>query len=206
MNKLEPSKRFMVRQWEDLKKSGGLSYSVEQIEDILQGGEEKVLSRGELQDKVKSYFSSCMRLAKDEDSGELITVWGKNPTKSGLALALGIDKQTLLDYVKGINSANKPFSSTNPDNKRRVAVEDFDILRKAYTLIEEFYESKLGDNRNNAGVMYWLNNAHNSKWSNEQEFKFGKTTEEREEKTITLEELKGRVPKLLPEDEELYNE
>lgn len=98
--------------------------------------------------------------------------WVRNPTKSGLALCLGIDKQTLLDYVKGVNSDGKAYSRTNPDYKRVVATEDFDILQRAYSLIETFYEEKLAENRNNAGTIYWLNNANNTKWSNEQEFKF----------------------------------
>lgn len=34
-----------------------------------------------------------------------------------------------------------------------MATEDFDILRRAYALIETFYEEKLGENRNNAGVI-----------------------------------------------------
>ncbi len=56
---------------------------------------------------------------------------------------------------------------------QKINTNDFDLIRKAYALIEDFYEQKLGDNRNNAGVIFWLNNRENSRWSNEQEFKFG---------------------------------
>ena len=84
MNKLEPSKRFMVRQWEDLKKSGGLSYNVEQIEDILQGGEEKVLSRSELQDKVKSYFAMREIGVQKIDGISRLTLNGKPYLFNGL--------------------------------------------------------------------------------------------------------------------------
>ena len=173
MNDIEPKKRFMVREWEDLKKAGGVAFSLEQIDNMLQGGVKEVLSREDVLERVKGYFDSCLKVVIDADSGEPTTTWVRNPTKSGLALILGIDKQTLLDYVKGVNSANKPFSSIKPDYKRVVAAEDFDILRKAYAIIEDFYEQKLGENRNNAGTIYWLNNAHNTKWSNEQEFHFG---------------------------------
>lgn len=55
--------------------------------------------------------------------------------------------------------------------------------------IEVYYEEKLGENRNNAGTIFWLTNKNNSKWSNEQEFKFGKQ-EQVEEKQLTLEDLK----------------
>lgn len=203
MDELETKKRFMVREWEEMKKAGGVAFSMEQITDMLQGGEERMLSRDEVLDKVKGYFNSCVKTVIDADSGGTVTTWVRNPTKSGLALVLGVDKQTLLDYVKGVNSANKPFNSTNPDYKRVVAVEDFDILRKAYALIEDFYEQKLGENRNNAGTIYWLNNAHNTKWSNEQEFRFG-ATEQQERPALTAADLpklgnySPRTAELLP--------
>lgn len=172
MSELEEKKRFMVRQWEDLKKSGGVTFSLNQMEQILQGGDGAVLTREEVMSKVIGYFNSCVKVVLDEDTQEKVTTWVRNPTKSGLALCLGIDKQTLLDYVKGVNSDGKTYSWTKPDHKRVVATEDFDILQRAYSLIETFYEEKLGENRNNAGTIYWLNNANNTKWSNEQEFKF----------------------------------
>lgn len=172
MSELEEKKRFMVRQWEDLKKSGGVTFSLNQMEQILQGGNGAVLTRDEVMSRVINYFNSCVKVVIDEDTQEKVTTWVRNPTKSGLALCLGIDKQTLLDYVKGVNSDGKAYSRTNPDYKRVVATEDFDILQRAYSLIETFYEEKLAENRNNAGTIYWLNNANNTKWSNEQEFKF----------------------------------
>lgn len=188
MSETGEKKRFMVRQWEDLKKSGGLTFSLDQMEKILQGGDGVVLTRAELMGKVIGYFNGCVKVVLDEDTQEKVTTWVRNPTKSGLALCLGIDKQTLLDYVKGVNSDGKAYSRTNPDYKRIVATEDFDILQRAYSLIETFYEEKLADNRNNAGTIYWLNNSSNTKWSNEQEFKFG-TVEQPERKMLTLNEL-----------------
>lgn len=188
MSDIEEKKRFMVRQWEDLKKSGGVTFSLNQMELILQGGDGTVLTREEVMRKVIDYFNSCVKVVLDEDTQEKVTTWVRNPTKSGLALCLGIDKQTLLDYVKGVNSDGKAYSRTNPDYKRIVATEDFDILQRAYSLIETFYEEKLGENRNNAGTIYWLNNANNTKWSNEQEFKFG-TIDQPERRVLTAAEL-----------------
>lgn len=179
---------FMKRQWEEIRKAGSAAFSTEQMENILRGGEGKVLTRQEVLDRVLSYFDGCVRVAVEEDTGEKITTWVRNPTKSGLAICLGIDKQTLLDYVKGVNSEGKDFSRTKPDYKRTISVDDFDILRKAYTLIENFYEEQLALNKNNAGTIYWLNNAHNTKWSNEQEFKFG-VTEKPERRVLTASEL-----------------
>lgn len=189
MGELGEKKRFMVRQWEDLKKCGGVTFSLNQMEQILQGGDEVVLTREEVMSKVMGYFNSCVKVVLDEDTQEKVTTWVRNPTKSGLALCLGIDKQTLLDYVKGVNSDGKAYSRTKPDYKRVVATEDFDILQRAYSLIETFYEEKLGENRNNAGTIYWLNNASNGKWSNEQEFKFSTEPKTEPIPTRTPEEI-----------------
>lgn len=179
MSETDRKPRFMQRQWEELKKAGGIAFPVDRLEELLQGNEEEeVLSRDEVIKRVKEYFASCIQMAIDEETETELSTWVRNPTKTGLALALGIDKQTLLDYVKGLNCKNEPFSIENPNSRRIINTSDFDILRRAYQIIEDFYEQKLGENRNNAGVMYWLNNAHNSKWSNEQEFKFGVPVEQ----------------------------
>lgn len=188
MEQGEENKRFMVRQWEELRKAGGVTLSIEQIEEIMNQEVGKVLDRETVMKKVLGYFATCLETVEDGDTGEKVSTWKRNPTKGGLALALGIDKQTLLDMVKNKNSAGNPYSSVRPDKKRIIAVEDFDILQKAYAMIEEFYESQLGLNKNNAGVMYWLNNSNNSKWSNEQEFKFG-TAEHNDRPTLTAADL-----------------
>lgn len=180
-------KHFMVRQWEDLKKSGGVTFNLNQMKQILQGDDEVVLTRTELINKVVDYFNNCVKVVVDGDTQEKVTTWVRNPTKSGLALYLGIDTQTLIDYVRGINSDGKAYSRTKPDYKRIVATEDFDILRKAYRLIETFYEERLGENRNNSGTIFWLLNRENTRWSNEQEFKF--STESKIEKIRTREEI-----------------
>ncbi len=169
----ETGKRFMVRQWEDIKKAGGLSASIEQITEVLQRDDDIMLTREDVLDRVAGYFNSCLKVVEDEETGERVTTWKRNPTKSGLALALGVDKQTLLDYVKGMDSSGKPYRETAYAH-RRIQNTDFDILRKAYAIIENFYEEQLGMNKNNAGVIYWLNNACNTRWSNEQEITFNK--------------------------------
>lgn len=186
---LQGKGQFMKRQWEDLKKSGGIALSINEIRAILEEGDtEKMLSREEVLNRITGYFNSCLKIAVDADTGKEVATWVRNPTKSGLALALGVAKETLIDYCNGINSAGRGFSWTKPDAKRVVSNEDFDIVRKAYALIESFYEEKLGDNRNNAGVIYWLNNTANSKWSNEQEFRFG-TVEQQYHRVLSAAEL-----------------
>ena len=190
--------RFAVSQWTELRKAGGIAFSDLEIERILEGRETGVLTRQEVLERVRSYFSACTKQVQDEETGELLTTWTRNPTKSGLALCLGITSQTLVDYVRGRNSVGDPYSSENPDYKRVVATEDFDILRRAYAIIEDFYESRLGENRNNSGSIFWLLNSSNTRWSNLQEFQFG--TAEPEEKTVrTSSQLLADMRKLTQE-------
>lgn len=177
----------ITRNWLDISKSGGRSFEIETIRQLLERGEETMLTREEVMQRTLDYFNACIDRVEDEDSGEIISTWVRNPTKSGLALALGIDRLTLQTYINNERTNQRRFNANNPNANRIIASEDFDILRRAYSLIEEFYESKLGDNRNNAGVIFWLNNSNNKKWSNEQEFKF--KNEENEERYANIDEL-----------------
>ena len=52
-----------------------------------------------------------------------------------------------------------------------------------------FYEEKLGENRNNAGTIFWLNNLQNNRWSNEQSFKFDYQPQTQERRSLTAAEL-----------------
>lgn len=184
--------QHMVRAWEEAKKAGGISYSPEQIETILEERGDMLLTREEVKSRITAYFGSCLTVTQDEDSGELSYIWKRNPTKSGLAMALNVSPQTLIDYIKGSDRHGNQYKEyCNITNRQRINTSDFDLLRKAYTLIEDFYEQKLGDNRNNAGVIFWLNNKENTRWSNEQEFKFGTVDVE---KTCSL--SAAELPKL----------
>lgn len=194
--------QYMVRAWEEAKKAGGLSYSPEQIEAILEESDDVVLTRAEVKDKISAYFQSCLMLSRDEDTQEENYVWKRNPTKSGLALALGVSPQTVVDYVKGTDRRGNIYKAEGENKGRqKIATADFDLIRKAYTLIEDFYEQKLGDNRNNAGVIFWLNNKENTRWSNEQEFKFG-VVENEERRVLTAAELPklGEYAKIQSDD------
>ena len=94
--------QYMVRAWEEAKKAGGLSYSPEQIAAILdERSNEEMLTREEVKHRIAAYFQNCITLSRDEDTGTLDYVWKRNPTKSGLALALSVSPHTLIDYVKG---------------------------------------------------------------------------------------------------------
>lgn len=179
---------FAIEQWKDLRKSGGIAPSIAEIENVLQGDNKKMYSREEVIIRISNYFQSCITDTVDEETGEVVRVWCRNPTKAGLALSLGLSSQTLADYVSGIRSDGVAFSK-NENSRRIVSNEDFDILRKAYSLIEMFYEEKLGENRNNAGVIFWLNNLQNNRWSNEQSFKFDYRPQVEERRCLTTDEL-----------------
>ena len=77
------------------------------------------------------------------------------------------------------------------------------LSEKPIFSLKIFYEQKLGDNRNNAGVIFWLNNKENTRWSNEQEFKF--SAESKAETTLppTPEEIAARYGKILTDGEPL---
>ena len=181
--------QYMVWALEEAKKAGGLSYSPEQIQAILEERDDIVLTREEVKNRISVYFQSCLTLSEDEDTQEFNYVWKRNPTKSGLALALGVSPQTVVDYVKGSDRRGNIYKREGENKGRqKIATADFDLIRKVYILIEDFYEQKLGNNRNNAETIFWLNNKENTCWSNEQEFKFG-TVEQPERRVLSADEL-----------------
>jgi hypothetical protein len=156
--------------WADIRKGGGIAPTATELQDLLEGENFMIMSRDDLIAKVQAYFQNCTKSIEDEATGELVPTWCKAPTKSGLALALGISSETLIDYINGKNSDGKPYrEDERADNKRTISVKDFDVLRRAYQIITDFYEGKLYENRNVAGCIYWLNNNNNRYWSNLQD-------------------------------------
>jgi hypothetical protein len=172
----------MVKAWDELKKGGGLCIPANEAVKLMSEPERIQLNGEAVKMRVAEYFTSCQREIINEETGEKECVWAKAPTKSGLALALGITRQSLYDIL------NKP-KSENGGYATKILPEAIPFLKRAMDFIEVYYEEKLGENRNNAGTIFWLTNKSNSKWSNEQEFKFGKQ-EQVEEKQFTLEDLK----------------
>ena len=200
--KIDHRGQYMISAWQEAKKAGGIAYSPQQILSFLEESDEKVLTREEVTQKISAYFQGCIAIGVDEYTKEQTYIWKRNPTKSGLALVLGVSPQTLIDYVKGIDRRGNKYKIENQKkNVQKINTNDFDLVRKAYALIEDFYEQKLGDNRNNAGVIFWLNNRENSRWSNEQEFKFGQI-EPKEDTGLTVEDL----PQLMQDKGLIWNE
>lgn len=185
-NEIAPQKtgkpRLMTKAWDELKKGGGLCIPAEQAVQLMSENERVQLNEEAVKMRVAEYFASCQREIINEETGEKEYVWAKAPTKSGLALMLGITRQSLYDILNRPKSENGGYAT-------KILPEAIPFLKRAMDFIEVYYEEKLGENRNNAGTIFWLTNKNNSKWSNEQEFKFGKQ-EQVEEKQFTLEDLK----------------
>lgn len=156
---------FMRKTWEELQKGGSLAPTFSEIEDLIREDQTKVLRREEVQDIILQYFKSKLQKVVDDDTGEIVTIWRSAPTKTELAAVLGVDPVTLSRYVAGKYNGR---SYVDGGKVGRVSPDDFDLVRKAYQIISNYYESKLHENRNVAGVIYWLNNSLNPHWSNEQ--------------------------------------
>lgn len=185
-NEIVPQKtgkpRLMTKAWDELKKGGGLCIPADMAIQLMSETDDVKIDLKEAQKRVGAYFTSCQREIINEETGEKEIVWAKCPTKSGLALMMGVTRMCLYDAL------NKPRTE-NSSGSTKILPDAIPFLKRAMDFIETYYEEKLGENRNNAGTIFWLTNKNNSKWSNEQEFKFGKQ-EQVEEKQLTLEDLK----------------
>lgn len=118
-------------------------------------------------ERVKAYFNKISVPVYDEKDKDLIIgyTFSENPSVNDLGLYLNVDRQTFfnycdLEYIMGL----KQRCIWDEDARRSV----FDILIKSRQLIESFYEKSLGENRNPAGLIYWLNNQKTG-WTNQLE-------------------------------------
>lgn len=189
-----------VQTWQEISKGGGEAPRIEEIQQMLRGGEDGLmLSRDEVEQKITDYFRSKICTIENEETGQ--TVWKSAPTKSELAAKLGISLSTLARYNRGEYSGGRTYQGMTSEV---CEPESFPIIQRAMLIISDFYERQLSLNKNNSGVIFWLLNAQNEKWSNEQEIHVAKT-EEVEIKPLALqleeaglvwdETLKDFVPK-----------
>lgn len=131
------------------------------------------LTRKELSEKIIGYFKSCFDEVLNEETGVIERIWKIPPTKSGFCLWLGLSQKTLSNYLKDTRTDGLPFNGSEDEHSTRyVSTNDFDLLHTAVSIIENYYEQKLSENRNVAGVIFWLNNIQNPAWSNAQSFSF----------------------------------
>ena len=116
----------------------------------------KYKTREELADKIKEYFDSCwvdkitQVTDKDGNITESNVKYQNRPyTIMGLALALGMCRDTLCEYAK-----NGKFS---------------DIVKKAKQTVEMYVEEMLLEGKNAAGPIFWLKNHAEYRDKTEQE-------------------------------------
>lgn len=182
-----------MQSWAEMRKAGGIAFTpgqIGQIEKFLEERDSSMMTREEVQNRISAYFQSCITLTEDEESGEFNYGWKRNPTKSGLALVLGISPGTLCDYVRGKDRKGNCYKSTGENQgSQRIATADHDLIHKAYQIITDFYEGKLADNRNNSGTIFWLLNTENRKWSNEQDIRIGGMEQEHQIASRSAEEI-----------------
>ena len=153
------------------------------------------LTRKEVVEKIIQYFRSCFDEVINSETGQTERVWKIPPTKSGFCLAIGISQKTLSNYLKDERTDRKPFNDSADEHTNRIiSTQDFDLLHKAVSVIENYYESKLAENRNVAGVIFWLNNINNPAWSNSQSFTFDVKPYGKQEDGNTLQELPDLTP------------
>lgn len=95
-----------------------------------------------LRQAVEDYFTYCDNRTREvfvEKLGETIVISNPAPyTMVGLARALGLSRQSLLDYAE--------------------RNEYFDTIKDARLRVEEFNENQLHEGRNAAGVIFNLKN------------------------------------------------
>lgn len=118
-------------------------------------GPKRKYTRTTLQTEVNKYFESSRSIKVDkkgvpvlDENGIPVTVWEKPVTISGLAVYLGITKQTLLNYKK--------------DDKL------VDILDFAWTQCENYAEEQLFGSKP-VGSIFNLKN--NYGWKDQQDYK-----------------------------------
>ena len=184
---------YAIRNWEDIRRGGGVAPKLSDIVSALEGDDRTMMTRQEVLDTIISYFKDKIQIVQDEDTGEPIPIWKSAPTKSQLAARLGISMQTLNRYCKGQYLGGREFQGYKHE---RIAPEDFDILRRAMLVISDFYEAKLGENRNNSGVIFWLLNSQNDRWTNEQKLEIaesipGRTPTSSKEELLEIDSISG---------------
>lgn len=156
------------RSWEDINKGGGEAPSLAEVSRYLQNtGSKRQLTREEVQNRINNYFSSCIEEYEDKDTNETFFRWRRNPTKAGLAIALGVTAETLSHYVTNRVWGKEYLNTTHST----VSSNDFDLIQAAVSVIQSYYEGNLGKNRNNAGSIFWLLNVGEERWTNVQTIK-----------------------------------
>lgn len=181
----------VLRSWEEIRKAGGEAPSIERVDEYLEKPQNGTLTREELEWRIKSYFGSLIVRYEDTDTGQTGFAWKSAPTKSGLSMAIGVSSFTLSRYLRGRNCKGEMYNHTEWGHRGTVSPDDFDLIERAATIIESFYESNLGKNMNNSGSIFWLKNRTNEHWHDEQDINLTANKED-DVPHMTREEIAAR--------------
>ncbi len=194
----------MRKSWEEMRKGGSAAPTPEAIESILRGDNSMTLSREKVIEKISGYLLSKITVKEDPETGERSAVWSGVPTKAGLALALGISPATLCRYVAGAWGGNR-YNPESPNSHPIINPADFDLLRKAYTMVEEFYEGRLGSNGQPVGAIFWLKNkaSIDGTWKDKSEVETYTRTDWNNGEIPDRAGIISRLPGKTPHDEEM---
>jgi hypothetical protein len=133
--------------------------------DLTRASDRHQLSREELLERIKDYFTSISTTEVDEQTGRVITRWISPPTQTGLARSIGCHRSTLHDALTGYGSKGPTYQE--PHALQKIRYEDLDILRSAVEVIEEYHEARLSTANSCLGSVYFLNNASRKYWGAE---------------------------------------
>lgn len=128
-----------------------------QIRNFLERENEKMLTHEQVIDRISKYFSECLELVVNSETGEETQIWRRVPTKSGLSNALDINVRSLENYLNP-NYANNLKGA----KQGKIAPEDIPIIKKALQVIADYYEARLLTAP--AGAIFWLKNLNCGEW------------------------------------------
>lgn len=159
---------FMKNQWAHMA-DNQIAPSTDDIRKILNPKREfqylYLMPIEELENRITNYFQKITYPSIDPDTGEQIIKYKTPPSIYELSLAVGFDRETLIDYSNGEWTGNGTRGAYKGDASAHSAV-----IKKSLEIIRSFYEKKLSGNGNPAGSCFWLKNSTNGAWKDEHTF------------------------------------
>lgn len=196
---------YAMRDWESLKRGGGLAPPPSEINEYLEESQRRRLTREELRRRIQAFFDDLIEPYEDPDTGQRGYTWKSCPTKAMLAMKIGISSFTLSRYLRNRNCKGEAYNCAESGRRAIISPDDFDLVELAVTLIESYYEQNLGKNMNNSGSIFWLKNLRSRTdvhWHDEQDINLTANKED-DAPHMTREEIASRYAAFEKEPEPL---